>query len=195
MTDQPAPNTIDGYPASLGMLIRKLRAAVQKLTAQLDAGDLEAVAWQDTMEQLIARYSTAAYMAGAGTSALTTAEIETVTMLVQTQLSFLDNFTLVIQSEPKFMQGWYFRAEQYADHIVEPYWKGKTRILPLPAMPGDGTFCHCHCAWDIQVVDETAGDYDCYWKLGIVRTSHCQFCEERASEWNPLKIRGGELVL
>jgi hypothetical protein len=179
----------------LHVLLEKLQNAVADLTAKLEAGDLEAQAWQNGMEQLLARYSLAAYMVGADTSALTASDMETIALIVQMQLAFLDNFTLVIQSEAEFQAGWNARAQQYAQHIIEPYWKGATRMLPLPAMPGDGTFCQCHCKWDIQVVDEGAGDYDCFWKLGIVRTEHCQICEQRANDWAPLQIRGGRLVL
>lgn len=195
MTDA-TPDPMSGYPPSLRVLLEKLQKAVQDLTASLEAGDLEAQAWQDGMEQLLARYSLAAYMTGADTTALTASDLATLAMIVQTQLEFLDNFTLVIQSEAEFQAGWTARAEQYAKSIANPYWKGKTKMLPLPAMPRDGTsqcLNNCYCKWDIQVIDEENGDWDCYWQLG--QADHCQTCIERAAEWNPLKIRSGELVL
>ena len=193
MSDVPALDA--GYEPALAQLLQKLQAAIFQITQKLETGDLEAAAWQDTMEQLIARYSTASYMAGAGTATLTDADLQTLAYLVQTQFEFLDNFTLVIASESEFRQGWWARSAKYADSIVQPYWKGRTKELPLPALPGEGTMCKCHCKWRIVPVDEDKGDYDCFWELGPVRTEHCQICEERADEWKPLKIRDGRLVL
>ena len=189
------PTSSSAYPAGLAILLDKLQQAVADLTAQLEAGDLEAVEWEIGMGQLLARYSLAAYMVGADTAALTASDISNVAFIVQTQLSFLDNFTLVIQSEAEFQAGWTARAQQYAQHIVEPYWKGATRVLPLPAMPGDGTFCECRCSWSVETIDEEKGDYNATWVLGHVRTSHCAICEERAKEWNPLQIRNGRIVI
>lgn len=196
MSEMPAPIALPpGYEPALEVLLSKLQAAIYQATQQLAAGDLEAAAWQATMEKLIARYSTASYMTGAGTASLSETEIQTIRYLVQTQFEFLDNFALVIASDPQFQQGWWARSAKYADSIVQPYWKGRTKELALPAMPGEGTFCACRCKWDVVPVDEKAGDYDCTWVLGPVKTEHCQICQQRAEDWKPLKIRGGRVVL
>ncbi|KPV42211.1 hypothetical protein SE17_44475, partial [Kouleothrix aurantiaca] len=86
------------------------------------------------------------------------------------------------------------RAQLYANSIQTPYWRGVTRLLPLPAMPGDGTspcLTHCRCAWDVTAL-EGEQNYDCTWTLGD--TEHCQVCKQRAVEWAPLRIRNGELA-
>lgn len=61
-------------------------------------------------------------------------------------------------------------------------------------MPAQGTQCleNCCCKWEITTLDEKAEDYDCYWRLEPGK-EHCQTCEERAEQWNPVKIRGGVL--
>jgi len=63
---------------------------------------------------------------------------------------------------------------------------------PLPAYPGDGKVCagltNCACSWEIvsvKVVKEET-QWTCYWRLGFVKTEHCEACENAASEWNPL---------
>lgn len=49
---------------------------------------------------------------------------------------------------------------------------------------------NCQCRWEINQL-EGEGNYDCHWRLG--GTKHCQTCEVRAGEWNPLQVRGGML--
>ena len=63
---------------------------------------------------------------------------------------------------------------------------------PLPAYPGDGKVCagltNCACNWEIvsvKVVKEET-QWTCYWRLGFVKTEHCEACENAAFEWNPL---------
>ena len=88
------------------------------------------------------------------------------------------------------------RAKQYTDSIIKPYWQGLTEVLPLPALPGDGTsqcLTHCRCKWRIDVLDRGVGDYDCFWELQPAE--HCQTCLERAKEWSPLRIRNFEVQI
>jgi hypothetical protein len=110
---------------------------------------------------------------------------------VSAQADFLADFAIEIQSADQFWQGWNARAESYAGGIKNPYWQGATDMLPLPAMPGDGTSAclgNCTCGWRIDPIDETKGDYDCYWELES-GSDHCQQCTERARQWAPLQIR------
>jgi len=118
----------------------------------------------------------------------------TVAKQVQKQLDFLDNFALEIQKTDEFEAGWDARAAMYAESIKAPYWSGRTKLLPLPALPGDGTTqckTHCHCLWSIDTLDEDAGDYDARWIRGV--SDSCQTCVQRAQDWAPLRIRGGVL--
>jgi hypothetical protein len=157
--------------------------------------------WHRAMETLIARYHAASFMAGQRSPLIGVTEEGYIYDYVNTQLGFLDNFALVIQSGAEWQAGWNARAEQYAKGIVSPYWKGRTKILPLPAMPGDlTTDCgqNCACLWDVVTIDDQKGDYDCYWRLNasrVIKTEHCQECTLRARDWNPLKIRDGILQL
>ncbi len=113
--------------------------------------------------------------------------------MTKAQLEYLAAFRDEIQGAA-WQPGWAARAQMYADSITNPYWSGKTRGWALPAMPGDGTtqcLTHCKCAWEIETLAGD-GNADAYWRLGAAE--HCQTCTQRAHEWSPLQIRGGELL-
>lgn len=187
--------SLEDLPRPLQVLISDLFDLVTDETGRLgqDLGAVEA--WQREMERTLTRYHLAAYMAGQGSEAIDTAGLKAVGQMVEAQLGFLDNFALVVQEAEAFERGWLARAQMYAEAIKVPYWKGRTKVLPLPAMPAEGTQCRtrCKCAWNVEAVDEAAGDYDAYWIRHA--SDSCQTCIQRAAEWNPLRIRGGELVL
>lgn len=187
--------SLDDYPSGLQVLIGKFNDAINELMARLETHEISLQEWQRTFEDLLARYSAAAYMTGAGSPLMPGPAKEQVQRQVQLQMNFLDNFSLVIQAEKNFREAWKARAEQYAKSIVSPYWSGQTKMLPLPAMPGEGSQClnNCKCQWDIVPINELAGDYDCYWHLNPAE--HCQTCLQRAKDWNPLEIRWGRLVI
>lgn len=184
-------------PDSLEWLITRLESLMSGLTLDV-AGELSdpaaLEAWQRQVERLLTRYSLAAYMVGNGSSELTDAARGVVSGAVQAQLDFADGFRLDMQDAAEWQAGWEARARQYARSIKVPYWQGRTRVLPLPAMPAQGTQCltACGCRWRIVPVDEAAGDYECYWELG--KKKNCQTCIQRAREWHPLRIQGGVLV-
>ena len=188
-------------PKSLQILLDKLRKAIALVMRDLETGELTKVKWRDAFRGVLTRFITAAFMTGQGSPLMGTSEQGFVYEFVKAQLGFLDNFYLNVVSNEEFQEGWKTRAEMYANSIVAPYWKGKTKMLPLPAMPGDMTTpCGqlCACLWDVKVVDEDKEDYDAYWLLNASRevaTEHCDACEVRAKIWAPLKIRGGELIL
>ena len=203
MTDNPLdfPLIPGDLPPSLQYLLGAFREAIRELTTRLQIGMITIDEWRRSMETLIARYHAASFMAGQRSPLIGVTEEGYVYDYVRTQLGFLDNFALVIQSGAEWQAGWNARAEQYAKGIVSPYWKGRTKILPLPAMPGDlTTACgqNCACLWDVVTIDEKNADYDCYWRLNasrVILTEHCQECTLRAREWNPLKVRDGILQL
>lgn len=186
---------LNDLPPELQALISDLIDAVADITGELEM-DLEyVVQWQSEMERLLTRYHTAAYMAGQGSGILAADDFARITNIVATQLAYLDNFAVVIANNDKYEMGWQARARLYAQAIKEPYWKGRTKILPLPAMPSQGVPCgpNCKCRWDIKTIDEDAGSYDAYWVRHA--SDSCQGCIQRAAEWNPLQIRNGELVI
>jgi len=114
-----------------------------------------------------------------------------VTTDLATQLRFLDKFALEMQDGDTWQAGWNSRANMYAGSIKTPYWQGNVDMLPLPAMPADGTstcLTRCTCMWDVTKL-AGEGNYDCTWLLGA--TDHCQICKQRAADWAPIRVRDG----
>lgn len=190
--DGPAQKlNLQGLPRPLRWLINELLDAIASLTGDLARNALGLDVWLPAMERELARHAAAAYMAGANSDALDAPALEKLAEQVGTQIGFLRQFAVEIQDAGQFEPGYQARAESYAAGIKAPYWEGKTEMLPLPAMPGQGTQCgqNCNCAWRIDVRDRAAGDYDCYWVLEP-GSDHCQTCLERADQWQPIRIRG-----
>jgi hypothetical protein len=184
---------MNDYPAPLAALIRKLSIAIHDLTAQLESGSIQVADWQDGMQALLARYHTAAYMVGMDSTALSQNALDAIAAQVEAQMGYLNNFALVISSVGEFQAAFYNRADMYAGSITTEYWEAKVGDLPLPAMPGQGTLCHCKCSWKIVPVDESKGDYDAFWEIDK-NVVNCQICLQRADDWNPVMIRDGVLM-
>ena len=186
----------DGLPAPLGSLTEMFTEEIRALTDRLQAGSISTTEWEMEFEYALVRYQLSGAMAGAGTDTLSDELITRVGEFVTEQFGFLGDFTVEIaKSQDEWQAGWNARAESYAGSIKQPYWTGETKMLALPAMPGDGTsqcLGNCKCAWDVTVLDEDAGDYDCTWVYGETE-DHCQTCQVRAREWKPLRIRGGRV--
>lgn len=181
-------------PKPLERLLTKLTDAIGTATGELQDGTVDVDAWKSTMERELAKYHAAAYLSGARQTTFDELARRRVEGTVAAQIGYLDNFALEIQDADEFEAGWQARAEMYAESIKEPFWAGRTKLLPLPALPGDGTtqcLTRCKCLWSIDTLDEEAGDHDATW----IRNAgdSCQTCVERAKQWNPLKIRGGVL--
>lgn len=178
-------------------LIDDLVMMISGLMDLLEAGEITPARWQMEMEDLIGQYHFAAFMAGQQGEQLSPRSLDLLKDLINFQGDFLSRFRAEIESKGKFNRGWRTRAQMYAGAIRIPYWSGRTKMLPLPAMPAEGTQClnNCNCEWRVEVIDEAAGDYDCYWELRPVKTQHCQTCIERHRQWYPIRVRGGDLVL
>jgi len=175
-------------------LIALMLLDVQKLMGALESGATTVAAWQQQFSQALAKYHTAALLVGQRGGDVTTLGRRYLAKVVEAQLRFLNNWALEIQDESTFKLGWNARAALYANGIGQSYWKGATKMLPLPAMPRDGTsqcLGNCTCSWEIVELDGD-GNYDCYWKLGAAER-HCQTCPQRARDWAPLRIRDGRL--
>ena len=186
MTD-PTPQ-----PA-LDRLVRRLSLLIGTATRALESNVVRVSEWEEEISRQLARYHSAAYLAGAKADDLTPAARTAVQRDLRTQLDFLSQFAVEIQDAAEWQAGWNARAEMYAKSIKTPYWRGATQMLPLPAMPADGSnqcLTNCGCAWDVQQLDGN-GNYDAYWIRG--KNDSCQTCMQRAQEWAPLRIRGGEL--
>ncbi len=176
-------------------LIALMLLDVQKLMRALESGASSVELWQKRFSAALAQYHTAEYLVGQRNRALTDPGRRYLKQTVEAQIGFLNNFATEIQDAAAFQKGWDARAAMYAQGIGQSYWKGATKMLPLPAMPRDGTsqcLTNCTCSWEITELDGD-GNYDCYWKLGATER-HCQTCPQRAQDWSPLQIRDGRLV-
>jgi plasmid maintenance system antidote protein VapI len=176
---------------ALQQLLQQLSIRIEDLMTALEQGMTPAVWAQQFSSELAAYHQAALLVSG---QPLTEPAADWLTKMLGTQLQFLGNFQLAIESEAAFQEGWKARAQMYGQAIGASYEAGRTRMLPLPAMPKDGsTFClsHCTCFWDLIKLDGNE-NYDCHWRLGA--TDHCTTCKARARLWAPLKIREGRLV-
>lgn len=183
---------LNDLPGGLRRLIKGYLDAIRDSLPDLRPAEVEK--WLRDMAKLIAQYFGAAWMSGQDSPDLDAGEVEQVIDQVQAEVGFLRKFALEVQGAEEFQAGWEKRAESYANGIKAPYWSGKTKVLPLPAMPGDGTsqcLTNCRCKWEVRTLDEGAGNWDAYWRLG--QADHCQTCIERARQWAPLRIRDGVL--
>lgn len=188
MSDEDATD----LPPDLQALIDDLAADAARATERL-SGDRTAaavVAWEERMQRLLARGGQAAMVAGSGDETMSPAQSRTVRDYVRAQFEFLDSFKADIVSADDYRPGWVARAQMYAESIKEPYWKGATRMLPLPAMPTQGTQCltRCGCSWEIEELDDR---YHCYWRRG--KGKSCQTCHERSERWSPYVIMKADL--
>lgn len=175
-------------------LIALMLLDVRRLMRALEAGRATVDAWQQDFSAALAKYHTAALLVGQGSADLSGRGRRYLAKTVEAQLRFLNNFAVEIHEAAEFKKGWNARAALYANGIGQSYWKGATKMLPLPAMPRDGTsqcLGNCTCSWEIVELDGD-GNYDCHWKLGPAER-HCQTCPQRAADWSPLRIRNGRL--
>jgi hypothetical protein len=184
---------VTDLPPALQRLLDRLYPRVDMLSDDLETGTLEPTAWRDRMAAVLAQGHTAAYMTGQGSSDLAAADQRRLMQDLQTQLGFLDNFTVEIQAAPDFQKGWNARARMYADATGMSFWHGRFRMWALPAVPRDGSSTcgpRCSCQWQIEEL-EGEGNALATWKLGPA--DHCQICVERSQQWNPLVFKNGEL--
>lgn len=183
-------------PSALQWLLARLTRLVQTATSSLEQSYPDGVAaWQQEIARQLARYHAAAMLAGAGMETLTKPQTVAVTKDLATQLKYLGKFGIEVQDAAQWEKSWNSRAEMYAQSIKAPFYRGLTRMYPLPAMPADGTsqcLTNCLCMWEL---DEQPGDgnVDAYWR--VTAAESCQTCLERGRTWAPIKIRDGVLQI
>jgi hypothetical protein len=120
----------------LDRLIARLSGLIGAATDALERDPTQADAWYDEVARQIRRYTQAAYLSGSNGQAPARDMIDG---LIKTQLEYLAAFRDEIETSDAWKPGWNARAQMYAQSIKAPWWGGKTRGLPLPALPGDGT--------------------------------------------------------
>lgn len=184
----------DDLPRPLAWLISQLKRRLSDLFDELTAEHLTPAEWRIQVRKILAEHHLAAMMAGLGTEVIPGKAWNGLVDNIQLQIEFLNNFKIEIQNDAEFKPGWEARAASYAEGIKVPYWRGRTKILPLPAMPGEGSQClqGCKCAWDVKPIAGSADSYTAKWVLEK-GSQHCNTCLERASQWNPLYILDGVL--
>jgi hypothetical protein len=180
----------------LDALTARLKELIDLATDGLIADLGSSAEYQEIMSELLARYHTAAYLVGAGVDRVNPQQRRRIVDGVAEQMAYLERFTVELQGEGLGEPGIRARARMYAESVKVPYWNGRTRGLPLPSVPGDGTMqclTNCKCSWKIETISAERGDYDATWERHV--SDSCQTCVQRAAEWNPLRIRNGELQL
>lgn len=176
-----------------------VKALLRGITLKVLDGHASVAVWQNAMEHSLAAAHMSAYAVGAGVPLrkLTDQDRAAVEKLLHTQFEHLSEYSTAMK------QGKYKespesalnRTNMYADATKASWWMGKTRGLVLPAYPCDGTtqcLTNCECSWEIITL-KGEGNWDAHWKLGA--TDNCQTCVQRAQEWAPYKIRGGDVQL
>lgn len=175
----------------LRRLIGRMLARINGLMEGLQGGTLTPAEWERQFSEALATGHVEAVTAG-GVHPRVAAP--TLTRQLATQLHFLAGFRAVVQSNAEYQAGWNARAAMYAESVGAPYWTGKTKMLPLPAMPKDGsTICltNCGCAWRIVKLKGNE-NYDCFWDRA--KDDSCSTCLARERLWAPLKIRDGRVL-
>lgn len=213
----------EGLPDDLVPLFEGLQRDIVRLFDAFQYGNVTLDQWEMAMRLTLSRHIAAAYMLGSGKGTLAEVEFKKVADQLRKQFEFLTGFKDTMAVEivnataegytPANMQdyekipwrAWKNRAEMYTGAAVEPFWGGLVGDLPIPSLPGDGSSqclqaCRCHLRIvpiqgnDMSKPEGAEGDYDVFW-IKDDRAENCQTCLQRAQEWNPLQIRGWELVL
>lgn len=180
---------LDWLAERFGKLVEAAVGAVRDVVNQADDFAI-------TMQHLLMRYHTAAYMTGTESTDLTPAAADAIKARVADQDDYLQQFVDDMKAGEMSPDELAARAQLYTGSIRATYWHGTLEELPLPYWPAEDTECltNCLCRWRLETLDSTAGDFDVYWELGHPKgkNEHCQTCLDRASESNPFRIRGWE---
>lgn len=188
----------------LDTLIATLRDTIDAHTQRLRDGELSADAWERACARDLLEHHVAAYLADKpGDRTLRSADKRILANVVGDQLDYLNPFADVLDGvgSDEWSTTYESRARMYAGSIRQSHARGQTFGLPLPYYPADGrmepigsgTNClsNCACVWEIEIVDEEAGDANATWQ--VAATDHCDVCLARADK-NPYQIRGGQLL-
>lgn len=189
---QPTTWAVKADTDPLDRLIARLSSLIAAATETLERDPTRVDDWYDEVARQLRRYTLAAYVSGQGGGDPARDVVQAYT---RAQLEFLAAFRDEITAAGEWSNSWPARAQMYAESIKAPWWAGRTRDWPLPAMPGDGTttcLTRCKCSWRIDEL-EGDGNADAYWIYGATE-EHCQGCIERSQQWNPLQIREGVLL-
>ena len=189
---------LSDLPTELRRVIEDANGRIDQLSAQMEAGSISIDQWESQMETILSETFEDAARAGADSPDVEALN-DSLENFVAIQLAFLANFAADIAANG-WQPAYRSRAQMYGEAIKQSYWvadvykRAGNRVLPLPAMPAEGTQClsHCGCKWRVVTVNAENNDYDAYWER--LKTDSCQTCVEREAQWNPVRIRGGVLL-
>lgn len=197
LTERPELEQREGEDDEIFALSEMAISEIRRNTNRLASGDISVAAWYDQMVDILAAYHLAGWYIGAGEDTDPSDEqMDMLSDILADQLEYLDGFRDALLAEPSditLSDAYRNRADMYAHATGISLWVGRTYGVYgfiLPFVPRQASICtiFCSCAWQIDPVDEEAGDYDATWLLG--RTDHCATCQAR-SALRPLHIRGG----
>ena len=163
---------------------------LEGVTTVFDAGTIDSLTYERQVKEIIKQTYIDNYVMGkGGRLSMTQADWGSVGGMIKEQYGYLNPFLAQIERGELSQAQINARLKMYINSASEAFWRGFASDIPidLPAYPGDGSsrcLVNCQCTWDIQPVEN---GYNCYWRLGAAE--HCEDCLQRASEWNPYKIR------
>lgn len=168
------------------------KAKTADIAARLVSGEIDSARFVKEMRQVIKEtYIDQYVMAKGGRGQLTQADYGRIGAMVKEQYKFLQGFERDLLNGKVKGGQIAVRAGLYIDSSTQAFERSRSEALGVPTLPqypGDGaTVCRtsCRCHWEIR---EREGGWDCYWRLGPVRTEHCPDCLINASTWSPLRI-------
>jgi hypothetical protein len=169
-------------------LIGGLKDELDRSSARLASGQINAAAFHNQVLGQLADYHTAAYLSGTAErlgvqqggalvsqQRLNRAERSDITRAVSGQSDYLHRFTNRIEAGDLSNAQIRARAAQYAQSLRTTYSQAMTFGADLPFQPGDGgTACgiHCRCSWE-----KRGGAWA--WVLDPI-ADHCDDCRIRA---------------
>ncbi len=161
-------------------------------------GPLSPDAWRDSMREEIKREYIREYLLGiGGLEQMTQEDWGRIGGMLTEQYRHLEKFYDEIVAGKLSPAQIMARSQMYSQSAREAFERANAQAWggpPLDTYPGDGKVCagltNCNCNWEIasMEVSESMIRWKCYWRLGAVKTQHCDRCVNASIEWAPLIV-------
>lgn len=187
-------------PTPLDRLQTEMRRDIDELTRDAARGRIDPRTFSNDMVEILEEFHITSTLVASGRTRLADLDPQTRARLEETldfHIGKAEQFAAEWARTGEWKNGYAARAHLYEGGIRTSYglgqWNGIEGMASIP-QPGQRSPCmsNCHCRWDSRVIDAGLGHVDMYWTLGA--SEHCGTCKERASRWNPLQVRFGEVV-